>query len=233
MTRRLFDRLFPGEPRQRVAFHQEIVARLPDTGRVLDLGCGKNLELAGYRNPQREVWGVDFQSHPHLSHAEWFRLLGPDGTIPFPAGHFDIVAACWVLEHVREPQRFMAEVERVLRPGGWLIALTVSGRHYVTWITRAVGLLPESVVQRLVRRLYKREAHDRFPAYYRMNTARQLTGACAGTPLEVERIARFADQGYFGFSREVRAIATVCDWLLEHVAAGWGRIYLTVVCRKQ
>jgi len=27
MARRLFDRLFPGEPRQRVAFHQEIVAR--------------------------------------------------------------------------------------------------------------------------------------------------------------------------------------------------------------
>jgi SAM-dependent methyltransferase len=232
MARRLFERLFPAEPRQRVAFHREVAARLPAVGRVLDLGCGKNVELAGYRTAQREVWGVDFQAHPQLSHQEWFRLLDPDGTIPFPAGHFDIVAACWVLEHVREPQRFMAEVERVLRPGGWLIALTVSGHHYVTWVTRVVGLLPGGVAPRLVRRLYKREARDRFPAYYRMNTVGQLTGACTGTSLEVERIARFADQGYFGFSNAARTMATVCDWSLEQVAAGWGRIYLTVVCRK-
>jgi SAM-dependent methyltransferase len=232
MARRFFERLFPDEPRQRVAFHQEVVARVPETGRVLDLGCGKNFELAGYRTAQRDVWGVDFQAHPHLSHAEWFRLLDPEGTIPFPAGHFDIVAACWVLEHVREPQHFIAEVERVLRPGEWLIALTVSGRHYVTWASRAVGLLPEGIVHRLVRRLYKREAYDRFPAYYRLNTVRQLTGACRGTSLEVERIVRFADQGYFGFSNAARSIATVCDWSLEQMVEGWGRIYLTVVCRK-
>ena len=232
MSRRIFERLFPDEPRHRVAFHREVVARLSETGRVLDLGCGRNLELAGYRTAQRDVWGVDFQAHPHLSHAEWFRLLDAAGTIPFPAGHFDIVAACWVLEHVREPQRFMAEVERVLRPGGWLIALTVSGHHYVTWVTRAVSFLPEGVVHRLVRRLYKREAHDRFPAYYRMNTVRRLTRACAGTSLEVEGIGRFADQGYFGFSNAARSIATACDWSLEQVASGWGRIYLTVVCQK-
>jgi SAM-dependent methyltransferase len=232
MARRVFDRLFPAEPRQRVAFHQEVVARLPATGRVLDVGCGTNLELAGYRTAQREVWGVDFQAHPQLSHTEWFRLLDPDGTIPFPAGHFDIVAACWVLEHVREPRRFVAEVERVLRPGGCLIALTVSGHHYVTWIARAARLLPEGVVQRLVRRLYARDARDRFPAYYRMNTIGQLATACAGTSLSVEGNARFADQGYFGFSNAARTMATVCDWSLEQIAPGWGRIYLTVVCRK-
>ena len=78
----------------------------------------------------------------------------------------------------------------------------------------------------------RREAYDRFPAYYRMNTVKRLNRACAGTSLEVERIGRFADQGYFGFSTTARSLATACDWSLEHAASGWGRIYLTVVCRK-
>ena len=200
---------------------------------MLDLGCGRNVELASYRTAQREIWGVDVQAHPQLSHAEWFRLLDAAGTIPFPDGYFDLVTACWVLEHVREPRRFVAEVERVLRPGGRLIALTVSGDHYVTWITRGIGLLPDAVVQPLVRRLYKREGHDRFQAYYRMNTVVQLRRVCSGTSLELERVNRFADQGYFGFSRAAEAMAKVLDWWLEKLAAGRGCIYLMVVCCRR
>jgi SAM-dependent methyltransferase len=228
----LFERLFPGDQRQRVAFHREVAARLPATGRVLDLGCGRNLELADYRTAQREVWGTDLQVHPRLSHPEWFRPAAPNGIIPFPDGHFDLVAACWVLEHVRDPSGFVQQVGRVLRPGGSFIALTVSGHHYVTLLNRAAGVLPDAMLEPLIRRLYEREPDDRFRPYYRLNTARRLERACQGTSLELEQIARFADQGYFRFSRLAETAAMLCDWSLERVGDGWGRIYMTVVARK-
>jgi SAM-dependent methyltransferase len=44
--------------------------------------------------------------------------------LPFESGSFDACMACAVLEHVADPQRCVAEIERVLRPGGWVFAET-------------------------------------------------------------------------------------------------------------
>ena len=48
-------------------------------------------------------------------------LDGVEGTaecLPFPDATFDVVVAAHVIEHVARPLRAMAEIERVLRPGG-------------------------------------------------------------------------------------------------------------------
>lgn len=39
--------------------------------------------------------------------------------LPFPANSFDAILCNHVLEHVMEDRRAMAELRRVLRPGGW------------------------------------------------------------------------------------------------------------------
>ncbi len=46
------------------------------------------------------------------------------GHLPFPDGHFDVVIAAEVLEHIPEDAAAIAELRRVLRPGG-LMAVTV------------------------------------------------------------------------------------------------------------
>jgi SAM-dependent methyltransferase len=224
---------FPGEPCSVDAYLEEVARLLPARGKVLDLGCGTNSTLARFRSPQREVWGADLQAHPALLHPQWFRLLRPDGGIPFPEGTFDVVACLWVLEHVGRPAVFLREAGRVLRPGGWLVAHTISAQHYVTWIRRALDVLPHAAVQRLVRRLYGREEHDTFPTFYRLNTAPQLRrgGRLAG--LSLRRLRRYANGGeYFLFSDALRRLAVLCDWLLEKAAPGWGRIYFTACLQK-
>jgi len=45
--------------------------------------------------------------------------------LPYPDGHFDIVANTGVLEHVDDPARAIAEFARVLRPGGLALCLAV------------------------------------------------------------------------------------------------------------
>jgi SAM-dependent methyltransferase len=49
--------------------------------------------------------------------------------LPFDEGAFDTVVAAWMLYHVPDVGRGLAEIARVLRPGGALIAVTNSVHH--------------------------------------------------------------------------------------------------------
>ena len=49
--------------------------------------------------------------------------------LPFPDGTFDTVVAAWMLYHVPDVDRALAEFARVLIPGGALIAVTNSADH--------------------------------------------------------------------------------------------------------
>ena len=49
--------------------------------------------------------------------------------LPFADDSFDVVAAMWMLYHVPDLDRGLAEVRRVLRPGGRLVAVTNGDGH--------------------------------------------------------------------------------------------------------
>jgi SAM-dependent methyltransferase len=49
--------------------------------------------------------------------------------LPFDSESFDCVIAAWMLYHVPDLDRGLAEIWRVLRPGGRLLAVTNSERH--------------------------------------------------------------------------------------------------------
>lgn len=51
-------------------------------------------------------------------HLDGARVMGTDGRIPYENGIFDMLYCDYVLEHVENPERSLAEVHRVLRPGG-------------------------------------------------------------------------------------------------------------------
>jgi SAM-dependent methyltransferase len=227
-----FRRFFPHDGDATAGYHRALAAQLGEARAVLDFGCGDNTDLAPHRAPGREVWGADFQAHPSLAHPEQFRLLAPDGTVPFPDGSFDLIGARWVLEHVRCPEAFLAEVRRLLRPGGRFVALTINAAHYVTGLTRLVGLLPHAVTQRLVRRLYGRPCHDTFPTWYRMNTGPQLRRLGRRAGLQLAGLTRFANADYFSFAPRLRRAAILLDWLLEGAGTDLGRLYLVATFRK-
>lgn len=88
--------------------------------RVLDLGCRYGALTRAYVEGN-EVVGVDVD---RAALAEAAKLgietvwADVDEPLPFGDGRFDAVVAGELLEHVRFPDRLVAEVERVLVPGG-------------------------------------------------------------------------------------------------------------------
>ncbi len=228
-----YQRFFPGESSDAEAgYHRELQSHVKNARAILDFGCGDNTELARYRSPGRQVWGVDTHVHPHLHHPNWFRCLSPSGKAPFPDHSFDIIASCWVLEHVENPEAFLGEIQRLLKPGGSFISVSINSRHYVTLLSRLIGLLPHFITQKLVQKLYGRPTHDTFPTYFRLNSGASLRRSAQRIGLKLATNERFANPDYFFFSPLLRRAAIVVDYLLERFHPELGRLYFVSTLRK-
>jgi 2-polyprenyl-3-methyl-5-hydroxy-6-metoxy-1,4-benzoquinol methylase len=92
--------------------------------RVLDLGCRDGALTQAYLDGN-EVVGVDADRDALAEAAglgietHWADL---DQPLDLDAEGFDVVVAGELLEHLRDPQRLVGEVRRVLRPGGTFVA---------------------------------------------------------------------------------------------------------------
>jgi 2-polyprenyl-3-methyl-5-hydroxy-6-metoxy-1,4-benzoquinol methylase len=117
--------------------------------RILDVGCapgylGILLDTLGYR-----VHGIDlnegwFDEYPGR---EWLGFLNvqacnvEESPLPFPAESFDSVMFTEVLEHIAitDPRRILAELRRVLKPGGYLFLTTPNVANLANVIALARG----------------------------------------------------------------------------------------------
>lgn len=91
-------------------------------GRLLDLGCGWKPYAPLFTSHVTMHVGVDLPTS--RSGSTVVDVYASGRALPFRAGAFDAVLCTEVLEHVPEPNQVLAEVARVLRPGGSLV-LTV------------------------------------------------------------------------------------------------------------
>lgn len=90
-------------------------------GRVLDVGCGRGLLLKAFRQRGWDVQGTELSDHAARYAREVAEVpvkIGRFEEMSFPDSHFDAVAMWHVLEHVHDPGVTLAEVSRVLKPGG-------------------------------------------------------------------------------------------------------------------
>jgi 2-polyprenyl-6-hydroxyphenyl methylase/3-demethylubiquinone-9 3-methyltransferase len=109
--------------------------------RVLDVGCGGGYLTEELTSLFKYVNGVD-ASHSSIvtahNHAQQHELevayqAARSESLPFADESFEIVTCCDVLEHVDDLDRTLAEVARVLKPGGIFIYDTIN-RTFMTWL---------------------------------------------------------------------------------------------------
>jgi ubiquinone/menaquinone biosynthesis C-methylase UbiE len=91
---------------------------------VLEVGCGTGLVLERIQAFARTARGVDL-SPGMLEHARRRGLDVREGSataLPFDDASFDVACSFKVLAHVPEVERALAEMLRVTRPGGYVLA---------------------------------------------------------------------------------------------------------------
>jgi SAM-dependent methyltransferase len=147
--------------------------------RVLDLGCGAGRFVAALAAAGADAVGVEvaeaaLERARAVAPGTDLRLLEPDGSIPLEHGSVDLVWCSEVLEHVADVGYLLAEVRRILRPGGRLLAtVPYHGRLQAAAIA-----------------LTRFDAHfDPLGQHLRFFTRRSLAATLAHAGLEPRRVA--------------------------------------------
>jgi SAM-dependent methyltransferase len=125
--------------RQSVVLSYVDAAALPANARVLEIGCGAGHLTVELANRQFRVEAVDASQAMVEVTADRMRQGGSEQAVtvamadahslPFQAGHFDLVVAVGVIPWLHSPGDAIAEMARVLAPGGQLILTADNGAY--------------------------------------------------------------------------------------------------------
>lgn len=162
-------------------------------GPWLDLGCGTGNLLAAAAARGIAAVGVDValrwlvvaRRRPSLTAGD--RLICGDAAhLPFEAGTFTTVTALGVLEHCADLTGLLAEVRRVLRPGGRFVARTVN--RYSLLREPHVGLWGASYLPRRWADAYVRWRTGMRYLHHYPRSARALTAALRRSGFRAARV---------------------------------------------
>jgi 2-polyprenyl-3-methyl-5-hydroxy-6-metoxy-1,4-benzoquinol methylase len=121
--------------------HALLLSLVPEGSRVLDVGCSSGYLARPLAERGCTVVGIELDETAAAEARDVCEdvLVGDVETmeLPFAEGSFDVVLCGDLVEHLREPQRFLERVRPLLRPGGRLVLTTP---NVANWTIRT-GLL--------------------------------------------------------------------------------------------
>lgn len=155
--------------------------------RALHLGSGRDRHGLGRQLEERgTVVALDPDTQALDRNAVAEKIAGDGQRLPFDDDAVDLVFSEYVFEHLPDPEAALAEIDRVLRPGGSFVVLVPNPDHYYA---RLADLTP-FWFHRLWFRIQGVEDHeeDRYPTQYDWGTYADITGV---ERWELERFASF------------------------------------------
>lgn len=142
------------------------ILRLMDSGRILDVGCGRGRMLDEFRKRGWETFGTEFSEQAAGAAREEFGLNVRAIALKnwgFEDKFFDAITLWHVLEHLPDPHGTLREVNRILKDDGLIVVSTPNfdsfqakvskekwfhldvPRHYYHFSTRTLTQMLESV----------------------------------------------------------------------------------------
>lgn len=151
---------------------------------VLDYGAGRNRYAQDF-NPDidsylirdlrdlsfggAEVTAADVDpevlTHPTSAHQ---MVIDPTAALPFEDHKFDLIVSDYVFEHIEDANMVATELQRVLKPGGWMVIRTPNQFGYLKF---AASLVPNKLHDAALQFVQPhRKAVDTFPTHYQLNS---------------------------------------------------------------
>ena len=167
-----------------IEFYNRVNALLDPSMTVLDFGAGRGAwvqddtipyrrNLRMLKGKVRQVVGVDIDKamKTNLS-LDQMVLIQIDNSLPFADRSFDMIISDWVFEHIQNSQHVANELNRVLKPGGWICARTP---HRFGYIGIGTMLIPDRLQNHVLKKLQpEKKEIDAFPTVHRMNTVSKI-----------------------------------------------------------
>ncbi|MEM6526805.1 MAG: class I SAM-dependent methyltransferase [Chloroflexota bacterium] len=167
----------------------------PAAGRVLDIGCGRAIMLGQLQARGWEAVGTEIA--PELAEAAQARgidvFVQPDlQDCGFEAGSFDAVTMWHTLEHIANPTETLAEVFRILKPGGILLVEVPNLDSWQAATTRGEWF------------------HLDVPRHYWHYGTRTLLRALSAQGFEVVHTRTFSlEYGFYGYFQSLLNLFTI------------------------
>lgn len=103
-------------------------------GNIVDIGCGQSPYKHLLNIQRTQYYGLDIEDSNQKFDYDNDQIIHFDGNnIPFNDGSIDGFICTEVLEHIKEPEKFIIEIYRILRMGGvGIVTVPWSARyHYI------------------------------------------------------------------------------------------------------
>jgi SAM-dependent methyltransferase len=101
----------------------DIIIRHKTQGRVLDIGCAVGFVLEETRQIGFDAEGIDLNKKAvDIARSKGFSVKCCEiEKAGYPEGYFDVVVLNHILEHIIEPNKFIRDIERILKEDGILV----------------------------------------------------------------------------------------------------------------
>jgi 2-polyprenyl-3-methyl-5-hydroxy-6-metoxy-1,4-benzoquinol methylase len=169
---------------RRLAMVRRFVAL--EGARILDVGCGIGAYVRRFRTFSEDVHGIEVEPERVAEASQELPniILAVGEDLPYPDDHFDLVFSNEVIEHVDDDRATAAEMVRVTRPGGAIVAFAPNrlypfethgayfGGRYVFGNIPFINWLPDRL-------------RDRFAPHVRAYTMPGIEALFEGLPVRV------------------------------------------------
>lgn len=186
-------------------FH-ELCAAIPKGAEILEIGAGPSNRTSRFLATIGRVHGLDPDEAVKTNDALASASILSGDRYPFADATFDAAVSNYCIEHIADPATHLAEVSRVLKPGGVYVLRTPNRWHYVSLFS---SLTPHWVHDLLANRLRNigEDGHEPYPTVYAMNTRTDLARFARRAGLEIEDLRLVEKEPSYGMSSRVLFLA--------------------------
>ncbi|MET4208716.1 class I SAM-dependent methyltransferase [Bradyrhizobium sp. LA2.1] len=222
-----------------IQFWQRVGALVGPDSVVLDFGAGRGAgqsedsvayrrSLRSLKGRVRELVGVDVDPAVTTNKAlDRAFVITPDGELPIADQSIDVIVSDFVFEHLQDPARAARELDRVLKPGGWICARTPNRYGYIALANR---MIPDRLHARIIQSAQDdRKGEDVFPAVYRLNTASAFKRHFPASRYDLYVIPWDAEPAYYFGSKLLYSLLLA----VQHCTPAPFKTVLTAFMRKR